>query len=331
MQKKALSRLDGRTRDWAPQDPEIRRFVEHLTLLMRRSARTVREYQRDIEILAAFITKQPATRRVGLHTETNRGPFKGALLRATASDLNAFVMNMNSRRVGVAAVRRKVAAFRTFFGYLRQSGSRKDNPALELGNISLPKRLPKGLGVESTMRLLRTKAPAGTSEFRRRRDGAILELLYATGIRRAELVGLDVADIDFQRQTARVIGKGNKERYVFFNKASAEALKRYLEVRPPTHDGALFVGRQGQRLSYPQVGNVFRLYVELSGLEGKITPHTLRHSFATHLHQRGVDLMTIKDLLGHESVSTTQIYAKVTLEHMRQAYEEAHPRDSQKD
>ena len=156
-------------------------------------------------------------------------------------------------------------------------------------------------------------------------------MLYATGIRRAELVGLDVADIDFQRQTARVIGKGNKERYVFFNKASAEALKRYLEVRPPTHDGALFVGRQGQRLSYPQVGNVFRLYVELSGLEGKITPHTLRHSFATHLHQRGVDLMTIKDLLGHESVSTTQIYAKVTLEHMRQAYEEAHPRDSQKD
>jgi site-specific recombinase XerD len=142
-------------------------------------------------------------------------------------------------------------------------------------------------------------------------------------------VGINVSDVDFTDRRIRVIGKGNNERFVFFNKASAEALKAYLRVRPRCKDGALFVSRQRRRLSYQQVGRIFEEYVTLSGLEGKITPHTMRHSIATHLHKNGVDLMTIKEFLGHASIQTTQIYAQMESEHVRRSLEKHHPRDRQ--
>ncbi|HUY41980.1 MAG TPA: site-specific tyrosine recombinase/integron integrase [Candidatus Dormibacteraeota bacterium] len=291
-------------------------FREYLLLEKRRAERTVREYESDLDLFARFVAP--------------RTPVEQTLVAATVSNVRQFLMDMTRRGLSAAAVRRRIAALGAFFRYAKREGLRQDNPAADVGNIKLPRRLPKAISVKDAERLLATKPAAGTSEFQRLRDGAILELFYASGIRRAELVGIDLADVDFDRRTIRVVGKGNKERYVFFNDAAADALRRYLAVRPPGGDGALFVSRRRSRLSYPQVGNVFRLFVRLSGLEGKITPHTLRHSFATHLHQRGVDIMTIKELLGHDSVATTQIYAKVTLEHMRQAYEEAHPRSRPK-
>jgi site-specific recombinase XerD len=304
--------MKGKSKGVEPDWPGIRAFTEHLLLEERRSGRTAAEYVGDLKLFARFV-------------DANRAP-DAVLLGATTSNVRRFLMDMTSRRLSAAAVRRRVAAMRAFYRFAKREGLRADNPVLEIGTIKLPGRLPKAISIKDTERLLNTAAAAGRAEWLRRRDAAILELLYATGIRRAELVGIDLGDLDYERRTLRVIGKGNKERYVFFNAAAAEALDRYLAVRPPSSDGSLFVSRLGHRLSYPQVGNIFRLFVQLSGLEGKITPHTLRHSFATHLHQRGVDIMTIKELLGHESVATTQIYAKVTLEHMRQAYDEAHPR-----
>lgn len=296
-----------------PDWPGMRAFSEHLLLELRRSPRTVDEYVADLKLFAAYVDPQGAPDRV--------------VLAATTSNIRQFLMDMTRRRLSAAAVRRRVAALRAFYRFAKREGLREDNPVADIGTVKLPGRLPKAISIKDTERLLNTKAAAGGTEWQRRRDAAILELFYASGIRRAELVGIDLSDVDFEQRTIRVIGKGNKERYVFFNTPAAEALDRYLQVRPPCSDGALFVSRLGRRLSYPQVGNIFHLFVRLSGLEGKITPHTMRHSFATHLMQRGVDIMTIKELLGHESVATTQIYSKVTLDHARQAYEEAHPRN----
>jgi integrase/recombinase XerD len=304
--------MKGRDAATPPEWPGLRSFNEYLLLELRRSVRTATEYLADLKLFAGFVDARRAADNV--------------LLEATTSNIRQFLMDMTRRRLSAAAVRRRVAALRAFYRFAKREGLRADNPVADIGTVKLPGRLPKAISIKDTEKLLNTKAAAGQPEWQRRRDAAILELLYATGIRRAELVGISLGDVDFDRRTIRVVGKGNKERYVFFNAAAAEALERYLAQRPPSSDGALFVSRLGQRLSYPQVGNIFRLFVRLSGLEGKITPHTLRHSFATHLHQRGVDIMTIKELLGHESVATTQIYSKVTLEHIRQAYEEAHPR-----
>jgi integrase/recombinase XerD len=158
-----------------------------------------------------------------------------------------------------------------------------------------------------------------------------MELLYASGIRRAELVGLNLSDVDCDRRLMRVIGKGNKQRTVFINQAAADAILKYLAVRPRSADEALFLSRRKSRLSHRQAWVIFREFAQLSGLIKHVTPHVMRHSFATHLLENGADIVTIKELLGHESLSTTQIYTNVSLEHMRKSYEEAHPRDKTED
>jgi integrase/recombinase XerD len=178
--------------------------------------------------------------------------------------------------------------------------------------------------------LLNTRV-AGKSEEQRLRDIAMMEVLYASGIRRAELVGLNLSDVDLDRRLMRVIGKGNKQRTVFINQASTDAIRSYLAVRPRSSDEALFLSKRKSRLSHRQAWVVFRQFAQLSGLTKHVTPHVMRHSFATHLLENGADLMTIKELLGHESLSTTQIYTNVSLEHMRRSYEEAHPRDRSED
>jgi site-specific recombinase XerD len=322
---KDTGRPDGRCHEWQPLDPLVIDFAQELAG-QRLSPRTVREYSRDVEVFGAFLAGREI---VGEDGNAYRGPFGEVLLAATASSVRKFVMHLGRRHYGAAAIRRKLAVLRRFYKFVKREGHRPDNPAIEIPNIRLPKRLPKAIPLKDVMKLIGTRPPAGEPELRWRRDVAILELLYASGMRRAELVGINVSDVDFTDRTIRVIGKGNKQRIVFFNHATSDALNAYLRVRPASRDGALFVSRQRRRLSYQQVGHVFAAYVALSGLEGKITPHTMRHSVATHLHKSGVDLMTIKEFLGHESIQTTQIYAEMTLEHVRRSYEQHHPRDRQ--
>jgi integrase/recombinase XerC len=321
---KRSPRPDGRRHESRPLDRLVADFASHLTLELRRGPRTVREYARDVEIFGAFLRDRAITNADG---SPYRGPFEGALEAANPSSVRQFVMHLSRLGFTAAAIRRKLAVLRRFYAYLKREGVRGDNPAADVPNIRLPKRLPKALPFSDIMRLLRTRHPGGTPEIRWRRDVAILELLYASGIRRAELVGINVSDVNFEDRTIRVTGKGNKQRTAFFNEATETALKAYLTVRPRCEDGALFVSRQRRRLSYQQLGRVFSIYVKLSGLEGKVTPHSMRHSVATHLHQSGVDLMTIKEFLGHESIQTTQIYAEMTMEHVRRSYNEHHFRD----
>ena len=301
---------------YVPADPSIAEFAAHLRLERGQSPRTSEEYARDVELFAAFL--EPG--------HPKDAPFH-KLASTTASDIRRFIMElMGPRKYGATSVRRKIAALRSYFALQKREGRRGDNPALDVPPPKAPKRLPKVLSEDETSRLLRTTV-AGKTDAQRLRDIAMMEVLYASGIRRAELVGLNLSDVDLERRLMRVIGKGNKQRMVFINEAAAAAIRQYLSVRPRSSDDALFLSRRKTRLSHRQAWVVFTTFAKVSGLTQHVTPHTMRHSFATHLLENGADIVTIKELLGHESLSTTQIYTNVSLEHMRRSYEDAHPRD----
>jgi site-specific recombinase XerD len=301
---------------YIPSDPTIAEFAAFLRLERGQSPRTSEEYARDVELFGAFL--EPG--------RPHDGAF-GKLPATTASDIRRFVMElMGPRKYTASSVRRKIAALRSYFALQKREGRRADNPAADVPPPKAPKRLPHVMSEREVGKLLRTRI-AGKTEFQRLRDIAMMELLYASGIRRAELVGLNMSDVDLDRRLMRVIGKGNKQRTVFINQAAADAIRSYLGVRPRTADEALFLSKRRMRMSHRQAWVIFRQFAELSGLTKHVTPHVMRHSFATHLLENGADIMTIKELLGHESLSTTQIYTNVSLEHMRRSYEEAHPRD----
>jgi len=304
---------------YVPADPTIAEFAGYLRLERGQSARTAEEYARDVEAFGEFL--EPG------HPKT--APFF-KLPAATTSDIRRFVMElMGPRKYTATSVRRKIAALRSFFSLQKREGRRADNPAQDVPPPKAAKRLPQVMSEAEVGKLLRTRV-AGKSDSQRLRNAAIMELLYASGIRRAELVGLNVSDVDIERRTMRVLGKGNKQRMVFMNEAAASAIRAYLGTRPRSADEALFLSNRKTRLSHRQAWVIFREFAQLSGLSKHVTPHVMRHSFATHLLENGADIMTIKELLGHESLSTTQIYTNVSLEHMRRSYEEAHPRDREK-
>ncbi len=297
---------------YVPADAIIAAFVNELHYARGRSARTCEAYARDLEFFGKFLGRDPAT--------------------AERADVKAFVLDLaGKRRYQPAAIRRKLVALRRFFRYLVVESRRSDDPTTGIEPPKLPKRLPVVLREDEVARLLRTPAAAGQSEFQRRRDRAILEVLYASGARRAEIAGLDLHDVDLERRLMRVLGKGNKQRTVLINQAAADAMRTYLLHRPRTGDDAFFVGRSGRRLGVRAIWAVVKTFERLSGMALHATPHVMRHSFATHLLENGADLMTIKELLGHESLATTQIYTNVSVEHLRKTYDDAHPRDRRED
>ncbi|MBD5603668.1 MAG: tyrosine-type recombinase/integrase [Candidatus Eremiobacteraeota bacterium] len=297
---------------YAPKDPAISAFVTELHYARGRSPRTCEAYARDLEFFAAFLERSVTT--------------------AERADVKAFVLDLaGKRRYQPAAIRRKLVALRRFYRYLAVEGIRSDDPMAGIEPPKLPKRLPVVLKEDEVARLLRTPAPAGRTDFQRLRDRAILEVLYASGIRRAEVASLNLYDVDLDRRVMRVTGKGNKQRTVLINEAATDAMRAYLGHRPRTSDEAFFVGRQGKRLGVRAVWSVVKQIERLSGMAVHATPHVMRHSFATHLLENGADIMTIKELLGHESLATTQIYTNVSIEHMRKTYESAHPRDKRSD
>lgn len=297
-------------RYYIPKNALAMEFATKLRLADGRSPRTCEAYARDVEQFARFLG--------------------GADLRqATTGQIRSFIMELSGPRgYKAVAVRRKVVALRAFFAYLRSEGMRSDNPVLDVKAPKAGKRLPVVMREQEVVKLLDTQI-AGRTDFQRLRDRAILELLYASGLRRAEIAALNSHDVDLERKTLRVVGKGDKERIAFFNQATADAMRAYLGLRPRTSDEAFFVGRRGKRLGPRQVWAIFRVFAQLSGITTHATPHVMRHSFATHLLEHGADLTTIKELLGHESLATTGIYTNVSMEHMRRTYDESHPRDAE--
>lgn len=228
---------------------------------------------------------------------------------------------------------RKLASLRTFFQFLIREGKLEANPAKLVATPRVERKLPSHLSIEDAVRLIET--PDATTDLGRR-DRAILEFLYATGIRVSELVGINLSDIDFRERLVRVFGKRRKERIVPFHEHALQALLHYLEkTRPvfllecpePERDlEAVFLHRRGGRMTTRSVGRMLDKYIKQCADIHKISPHSLRHSFATHLLDSGADLRDIQELLGHARLSTTQIYTQVSMEKMIEVYDRSHPK-----
>jgi len=248
-----------------------------------------------------------------------------------ATDLRAlrrYAAHLSQRRVAASTVARKIASLRAFFRVLREHGEIAQNPA---DLLSAPKRgqhLPRVLEADEMARLL-DAIPAATAL--QVRDRALFELAYACGLRAEELVTLDTGSVDFDAEHVRVEGKGAKTRFVPVGESASKALARYLErARPALGDAdggaALFLSKSGRRLSTSDIRRRLRLWARHTAVQGGVHPHVLRHSFATHLLNGGADLRSIQELLGHASISTTQIYTRVESARLKSAYARAHPR-----
>ena len=244
--------------------------------------------------------------------------------------IRSFLGSLYRKKVKKVTLGRKVAALRTFFNYLLREGKVKINPADMVQAPRAEKYIPTFLSVDEVMALL---AVHFSQDFPGWRDRAILELFYSSGIRLSELTGLNLGDIDFVQGLMRVRGKGKKERIVPVGQPALIALQQYLEKRAEVcrdsdqgKDNPFFLGSRGKRVNSRSVERILDKAVTLSGINRKISPHALRHSFATHLMDAGADLRSIQELLGHESLSTTQKYTSVSVSRLMEVYDKAHPR-----
>ena len=246
--------------------------------------------------------------------------------------LNQYITDLREKRgYRDTTTARKIAAVKSFFGYLMLEGHISDDPTESLGSPRIGRSLPKFLTEDDVTSLLDVAGKAGTPESKR--DATILELLYATGLRVSELVSLEVSDIDFEESFILCrSGKAEKQRRVFLHPKAVEELKQYLQIARITLLGsnktqiALFVNHRGERLTRQWIWNILKICSKKANIDEGITPHTLRHSFATHMLQNGASLRHVQELLGHSSISTTQVYTHMTNQHMRQEYEKSHPR-----
>jgi integrase/recombinase XerC len=297
---------------------QLRSFLEHLRLNRNASAHTVAAYDSDISQFLAFAAAHLGKRRA----DVAPGDFDLAALRAYLAELHRLGQSR-------ATAARKLSALRTFARYLRREGWIASDPAALAAAPKREVRIPAHLSVDEVTRLLETpdtSAPLG------RRDRAILELFYASGLRLSELVGLGLEDVNLHGRIVRVMGKGGKERLVPFNRATADALRAWLRDRAALRAGAardgepLFVNFRGTRLTGRSVQRLVARYVAACSTRFGISPHALRHSFATHLLERGADLRAIQELLGHVQLSTTQRYTHVNAAQLLDVYRKAHPR-----
>lgn len=313
--------------DKAPSvvDPVVLDLMAYLRLQRRRSELTVEAYARDIHEFGAWLTKTPST-------ESPMGRAYPELTSATASDVNRYIMYLvGTKGYSATTVRRKLSSLKALYKFMKRERIRDENPAVDIPGPPMDRKIPKHLAVPEVDLLLGTPPAAGRPDWHRARDNAIMELLYASGMRRAEVANVNLHDVNLRDRVIKVYGKGRKERNVVINHTTVDAIQRYLAVRPRSKDEALFLGRGGKRLTPKHIWRIFREIYKLSGIKQRVSPHTMRHSFATHLLENGVDLETVRELLGHESLATTGVYLSVAMEHKRREYDEAHPRDRMRD
>lgn len=293
------------------EDKLAAEFLEFMEVERRSSDRTLANYELALRQFREW-----------------RTPFKG-WSELTADDFRAFLFDLMKRERGRATIRLQFAALRSFFKWLTRRRGWQTNPLLEVQLPKREKKLPVVLTVTQVEAML--ALPLSLEKSKRdavwapERDTAILELFYSTGMRLSELVGLNVADIDTYTETVRVFGKGKKERLCPVGSKALEAVQRY-RAKAGVHDGALFLSKLRTRITAQSVDDVIMKYWRASGLPVHLTPHKLRHSFATHLLNNGADLRSVQELLGHASLSTTQIYTHVSTQRMKEVYEAAHPR-----
>ncbi len=289
-------------------------FLHALGAVRGASPHTVKAYAEDLRQFADYAATQGVT---DIHV-------------VDVTLLRSFLVHLEAQDLARASRARKTASLRSFFAYLARQRLIPRSPALDLRTVKTERHLPKFLRpdeIESLLAAPKMDTPLGL------RDRALLETLYASGMRAGELVALSVADVDYDEGVIRVVGKGQKERVTLLGRQALQSLERYLRKGRPTlvlpagkDSGALFVNRYGGRLSDRGVRKLFDRYCGEASTTLKITPHILRHTFATHLLSNGADLRLIQELLGHASVATTQMYTHVSTERLQEVYAQAHPR-----
>jgi len=293
-------------------DKLVEIFLHRLAVERGYSPNTLRAYGTDLGLFAAFVAE--------------RG---GSLRAAGVQDVRAFLAGLQARGLSRSTLARRVAAVRSFYRFLQQQGLRKDNPMAALRTPRREQKLPRFLTVSEVERLL---AVPDTSRWIGRRDVAILETLYGGGLRVGELVALNHGDVGLADGMMRVRGKGKKERIVPAGRCAVAAIRAYLSPggrdAPRRRDpNALFVNaRDGGRLTTRSVRRILKRHALVAGLSPELSPHALRHSFATHMLSNGADMRSVQELLGHENLSTTQIYTHLSHEHLKATYDRAHPR-----
>lgn len=289
-------------------------FLNHLKVEKNSSALTIKSYTDDLTHLCEFFQEQ-----------------HGIVPRPADVDvgqLRTYVAYLHECGYARSTVARRLACLRSFWRYCNREGICETNPAKPLRTPRAGRKLPHFLTTEEVGRLLLTP-PANQNDGLR--DRAILETMYSAGLRVAEVVALDVSDLDRSSGILRVLGKGRKERIAPVGSYAMKALNRWLEVRRPDPKAAaadrhaLFLNRFGRRLTTRSIGRMLEKHIRVSGLASQTSPHTLRHSFATHLLDGGADLRSVQELLGHKSLTTTQIYTHVSTRRLRETYEAAHP------
>ncbi len=294
----------------------IGEFLVFLAVEKGASANTIAAYKNDLQQLADFIGSRASV---------------DGWQSLSRSDIQDFILDLKQRGYTETSVARKVAAVRSFFAFLAAEGSITANPTEGLSSPRVGKTLPKAISPNEVDELLEQPARRSTPEAKR--DRAMLELLYATGMRVTELVSLDMENLNLDPRSpfVRCLGKGAKERSIPIHDHALEAVNGYLEDGRPMmvrnqNEVALFVNRRGERLTRQGFWLILKGYAKSANLGDGVTPHTLRHSFATHMLRGGMPLRNVQEMLGHANISTTQVYTHLTSDHVREVYERAHPR-----
>jgi integrase/recombinase XerD len=300
---------------------DINSFLNYLTVEKGFSGNTIDAYRNDLNQLADFADKEIA-KRGNMPSWAN----------FSRQDMLSYLLDLKERNYAVTTLARKIAAAKSFFGFMLAEGRIKSNPMEKISSPKVGKPLPDAISISQVRQLI--DQPSKSSAPEAKRDRAMLELLYASGMRVSELVSLNLNDINTRECYVRCFGKGNKERMIPIYQQAARVVEEYIkEVRPKlVHsdtEKALFVNQRGDRLTRQGLWQILKAYARSAGLGKQVTPHTLRHSFATHMLSGGADLRSVQELLGHANIATTQIYTHLTSEHIRRTYDKAHPRAKQ--
>ncbi len=297
---------------------EINSFLNYLAVEKGFSGNTLDAYRNDLQQLAGFAGEEVA--------KLGQIPSWENFSRQT---MLGYMLNLKERNYAATTIARKVAAARSFFSFLKSEGIIKTDPTENMSSPSVGKSLPKPISISQVRQLLEQPAKINTLEAKR--DKAMLELLYASGMRISELVSLNLGDVNTEEGFVKCFGKGHKERIVPIYEQAAWSVKGYIEETRPKlarkkDEVALFLNPRGDRLTRQGFWQKLKEYARAAGLDAQISPHTLRHSFATHMLSGGADLRAVQELLGHANISTTQVYTHLTSEHVRRTYERSHPR-----
>lgn len=293
-------------------DEAIQKFIRYYHKIKKSSGNTEVSYKRDLEKLKDYLTGKAGIDSWDAVTETN---------------LNSYILHMEEEKYASSSISRSIASMRAFFQYLEKKGEVKENPADNLKPPKIEKKPPQILGVEEVEKLLQQPDRDTAKGLR---DSAMLELLYATGMRVSELIGLRMNDINLSMCYLTCIDR-KTERIIPFGNTAKKALTKYLDkARPQLVKDApvdyVFTNCSGSQMSRQGFWKVLKGYAAEAGIEADITPHTLRHSFATHMIQNGADLKSLQEMLGHSDISTTQMYVDISLSHIRDVYAKSHPR-----